>query len=165
MNEHIRPTTQDLDIDQIRKVLPHRPPFLLIDRMTDLDGDKSGVGWKAVTINEPYFVGHFPDYPVMPGVLIVEALAQTAVALVMWASGRTVGNGLVYFMSIEKARFRRPVRPGDMLRLPVRLVRRRGPVWRFEGKAYVGDALCAEAEYTAMMVEGDGLEGGVPEGI
>jgi 3-hydroxyacyl-[acyl-carrier-protein] dehydratase len=165
MNEHIKPSAQDLDIDQLRKILPHRPPFLLIDRVTDLENDKSAVGWKAVSINEPYFAGHFPDYPVMPGVLIVEALAQTAVALVMWASGLSANSALAYFMSIDKARFRRPVRPGDMLRLPITLVRRRGPVWRFEGKAYVGDALCAEAEYTAMLMEGNGQSGGAPVGI
>jgi 3-hydroxyacyl-[acyl-carrier-protein] dehydratase len=156
MNEPGTPPARELDIDQIRKILPHRPPFLMLDRLTDINGSESAVGWKAVTINEPHFVGHFPDYPVMPGVLIIEALAQAAVALVWSASGHTAANAIVYFMSIEKARFRRPVRPGDMLRLPVKMVRRRGPVWRFEGKAYVGDKLCAEAEYTAKMFENGG---------
>ena len=165
MNEHTRPAPQELDIDQLRKILPHRPPFLLVDRLTDINGGESAVGWKAVSINEPYFAGHFPDYPVMPGVLIVEALAQTAVALVMASLGLRPDSGVVYFMSIDKARFRRPVRPGDMLRLPVRLSRRRGLVWRFEGEAYVGDTLCAEAEYTAMMAEDPAHSDGVPAGL
>jgi len=164
MNEHTKPVSQALDIDQLRKILPHRPPFLLVDRLTDIIGSDSAVGWKAVTMNEPHFVGHFPDYPVMPGVLIVEALAQTAVALVMNAMGLRPDSGVVYFMSIDKARFRHPVRPGDMLRLPVRLVRNRGTVWRFEGKAYVGDTLCAEAEYTAMMAEDPAQSGAAPAG-
>jgi len=159
MNEH-KPHLPDLDIDQLRKVLAHRPPFLMIERLTDICSNESAVGWKAVGINEPYFAGHFPDYPVMPGVLIVEALAQAAVALVSHSSNISLDNGVVYFMSIDKARFRRPVRPGDMLRLPVRLVRSRGTVWRFEGKAYVGDTLCAEAEYSAMLAKNDSHEGG-----
>ena len=152
MNEH-KPRSSELDIDQLRKVLPHRPPFLMIDKLTDIYSNESAVGWKAVSINEPYFAGHFPDYPVMPGVLIVEALAQAAVALVSHSSNLSLDGGVVYFMSIDKARFRQPVRPGDMLRLPVRLVRTRGTVWRFEGKAFVGNTLCAEAEYSAMLAK------------
>lgn len=157
MDKH-KPQSSELDIDQLRNVLAHRPPFLMIERLTDIRHNESAVGWKAVSINEPYFAGHFPDYPVMPGVLIVEALAQAAVALISHSSNISLENGVVYFMSIDKARFRRPVRPGDMLRLPVRLVRSRGSVWRFEGKAYVGDTLCAEAEYSAMLAKNDAHE-------
>lgn len=159
MNEH-RPLSRELDIDQLRNILPHRPPFLMVERLTDICSNESAVGWKAVSINEPYFAGHFPDYPVMPGVLIVEALAQAAVALISYSSNISLDNGVVYFMSIEKARFRRPVRPGDMLRMPVRLVRARGSVWRFEGKAYVGDTLCAQAEYSAMLARNGEHENG-----
>jgi len=154
------PLASELDIDQLRNVLAHRPPFLMIERLTDIRPNESAVGWKAVSINEPYFAGHFPDYPVMPGVLIVEAMAQAAVALISYGSNISLDNGVVYFMSIDKARFRRPVRPGDMLRLPIRLVRSRGTVWRFEGKAYVGDTLCADAEYAAMLAKNDAHEEG-----
>jgi 3-hydroxyacyl-[acyl-carrier-protein] dehydratase len=139
-----------LDIEAIKRLLPHRPPFLFIDRLSDIRPGESAVGWKAVAINEPYFLGHFPDYAVMPGVLIVEAMAQAAGALVM----HTLGLGdksKVYFMTIDKARFRRPVRPGDLLRIPVAVQQHRGPVWRFTGKAFVGSNLCAEAEYSAMI--------------
>jgi 3-hydroxyacyl-[acyl-carrier-protein] dehydratase len=158
MNEH-KPLSSEINIDQLRNILAHRPPFLMIEKLTDICRNESAVGWKAVSINEPYFVGHFPDYPVMPGVLIVEALAQAAVALVSYSSNISLDDGVVYFMSIDKARFRQPVRPGDMLRLPVRLVHTRGTVWRFEGKAFVGDTLCAEAEYSAMLAKGDADHG------
>jgi 3-hydroxyacyl-[acyl-carrier-protein] dehydratase len=144
---------EDLDIDGIRRLLPQRPPFLMIDRLTDLVGDERAVGWKAVSANEPHFAGHFPEYPVMPGVLIVEAMAQTAGALVVYSLNVSAMSRIVYFLSIDKARFRHPVRPGDTLRMPVQLVRRKGPVWKFEGKAYVGDKLCAEAEYSAMLTD------------
>ncbi len=160
MDKH-EPYLPDLDIDQLKKVLAHRPPFLMIERLTEICANESAVGWKAIGINEPYFAGHFPDYPVMPGVLIVEALAQAAVALISHSSNVSLDNGVVYFMSIDKARFRRPVRPGDMMRLPVRLVQSRGTVWRFEGKAYVGDTLCAQAEYSAMLAKNDAQVGSV----
>src|SRR5215469_18806429 len=133
-------TETTLDVEQIKKLLPHRAPMLLVERLTDIVKLESATGWKAVSINEPHFQGHFPDYAVMPGVLIVEAMAQTAGALVVHSLGLTAGNRIVYFMTIEKARFRRPVRPGDMLRMPVKALRRRGPVWRFEGQAFVGEA-------------------------
>ena len=148
-----------LDVDQIKRLIPHRAPFLFIERLTDIVPNESAVGHKCVSYNEPHFQGHFPDFPVMPGVLIVEAMAQTAGALVMHSIGLPSANRLVYFMTIDKARFRRPVRPGDVLRIPVKVVRHRGPVWRFTGEAYVGDALCAEAEYSAMIADqrtGDG---------
>ena len=143
----------DLGIDAIKRLLPHRAPFLMIDRLSDIRPGESAIGWKAVTINEPHFAGHFPEYAVMPGVLIVEAMAQAAGALVVHTLGLEDQRRVVYFMTIDKARFRRPVHPGALLRIPVRVQRNRGPVWRFEGKAYVGDELCAEAEYSAMLTE------------
>ena len=146
-----------LDVEQIKKLLPHRPPMLLVERLTEIVKLESATGWKAVSINEPYFQGHFPDYAVMPGVLIVEAMAQTAGAVVMHGLGIEREKSMVYFMTIEKARFRKPVHPGNMLRMPVKALRRRGPVWRFEGQAFVGDTLCAEAEFSATIF--DGAEG------
>jgi 3-hydroxyacyl-[acyl-carrier-protein] dehydratase len=146
-----KPSSGALDVEQIKQLLPHRAPFLFIERLTEIVPGESAVGHKAVSYNEPHFQGHFPAFPVMPGVLIVEAMAQTAGALVMHSVGLTSDNRAVYFLTIDKARFRRPVRPGDMLRMPVKALRRRGPVWRFRGEAYVGDALCAEAEYSAMI--------------
>jgi 3-hydroxyacyl-[acyl-carrier-protein] dehydratase len=147
------PTPVDLDIEAVKRLLPHRPPMLMIDRLSDIQIGQSAVGWKAVTINEPYFAGHFPQYAVMPGVLLVETMAQAAGALVVHSLAVEDERRMVYFLTIDKARFRRPVRPGDLLRVPVRVVRHRGPVWRFEGKAFVGDELCAEAEYSAMLTE------------
>ena len=146
-----------LDVEQIKKLLPHRAPMLLVERLTDIVKLESATGWKAVSINEPYFQGHFPDYAVMPGVLIVEAMAQTAGAVVMHGLGIEREKSMVYFMTIEKARFRKPVHPGNMLRMPVKALKRRGPVWRFEGQAFIGDTLCAEAEFSATIF--DGVEG------
>lgn len=146
-------TEVSLDVEQIKKLLPHRAPFLFVERLTDIVPNESAVGHKAVSFNEPHFQGHFPDYAVMPGVLIVEAMAQTAGALVVHSMGRNSPSRKVYFMTIDKARFRRPVKPGDLLRFPVKALRRRGPVWRFEGHAYVGDELCAEAEFSAMIFD------------
>jgi 3-hydroxyacyl-[acyl-carrier-protein] dehydratase len=143
-----------LDVEQIKKLLPHRPPMLLVERLTDIVKLESATGWKAVSINEPYFQGHFPDHAVMPGVLIVEAMAQTAGAVVMHSLGVEREKSVVYFMTIEKARFRKPVHPGNMLRMPVKALRRRGPVWRFEGQAFVGETLCAEAEFSATIFDG-----------
>ena len=140
-----------LDVDQIKRLLPHRAPFLFVERLAEIRPGESAVGYKAVSYNEPYFQGHFPEYAVMPGVLIVEAMAQTAGALVVHSLGLTRGRRTVYFMTIDKARFRRPVRPGDLLRIPVKAVRHRGPVWKFTGEAFVGDELCAEAEFGAMI--------------
>ncbi len=145
-----------LDVEQIKRLLPHRAPFLFVERLCDIRPSESATGYKAVSFNEPHFMGHFPDYAVMPGVLIVEAMAQTAGALVVYSlDPDRAAPPLVYFMTIEKARFRHPVRPGDMLRIPVRAIRRRGLVWRFGGEAYVGDKLCAEAEFSAMVREED----------
>ena len=151
MDDMTAPSDLTLDVEQIKQLLPHRAPFLFIERLTEIRPGESAVGYKAVSFNEPYFQGHFPDFAVMPGVLIVEAMAQAAGALVVHTLGLSSKNRIVYFMTIDKARFRRPVRPGDLLRIPVKALRRRGPVWRFMGQAYVGDALCAEAEYSAMI--------------
>lgn len=148
-----------LDVDQIEKLLPHRAPFLFIERLTDIVPRQSAVGHKAVSYNEPHFQGHFPGFPVMPGVLIIEAMAQTAGALVMHSLGLESADRRVYFMTIDKARFRRLVRPGDLLRIPVTTLRQRGPVWRFTGKAYIGDQLCAEAEFSAMIADKDRPDG------
>ncbi|HVU21094.1 MAG TPA: 3-hydroxyacyl-ACP dehydratase FabZ [Rhizomicrobium sp.] len=142
-----------LDVEEIKKLLPHRAPFLFVERLTDIVPNESAVGHKAVSFNEPHFQGHFPDYAVMPGVLIVEAMAQTAGSLVVYSLGRDSPSRKVYFMTIDKARFRRPVRPGEMLRFPVKAIRHRGPVWRFSGEAFVGDELCAEAEFSAMIFD------------
>jgi 3-hydroxyacyl-[acyl-carrier-protein] dehydratase len=140
-----------LDVEQIKKLLPHRAPFLFLEKLAEIKVGESAVGYKAVSFNEPHFLGHFPDFAVMPGVLIVEAMAQTAGALVVCSVGEARGARIVYFMTIAKARFRKPVRPGDLLRMPVKALRQRGPVWRFSGEAYVGDTLVAEAEYSAMI--------------
>jgi 3-hydroxyacyl-[acyl-carrier-protein] dehydratase len=153
MNE--KTTALTLDVEQIKRLLPHRAPFLFVERLTDIVPNESAVGHKAVSFNEPHFQGHFPEFAVMPGVLIVEAMAQTAGALVVHSLGQEKPSQRVYFMTIDKARFRRPVRPGDMLRFPVKALRHRGPVWRFSGQAYVGDELCAEAEFSAMIFDGD----------
>jgi 3-hydroxyacyl-[acyl-carrier-protein] dehydratase len=140
-----------LDVERIKKLLPHRAPFLFVERLTDIVPEQSATGWKAVSINEPHFQGHFPDYAVMPGVLIVEAMAQTAGALVVHSLGFAREKRIVYFMTIEKARFRKPVTPGDTLHIHVQKQRHRGNVWRFSGEAKVGGVLMAEATYTAMI--------------
>jgi 3-hydroxyacyl-[acyl-carrier-protein] dehydratase len=142
-----------LDAEQIKKVLPHRAPMLLVERLEDIVPFESATGYKAVSINEPWFLGHFPERAVMPGVLIVEAMAQTSGALVVHSLQGSAAPA-VYFMTIESARFRKPVIPGQMLRMPVKKLRQRGPVWKFSGQAFVGDDLCAEAEFTAMIHDG-----------
>lgn len=144
-----------LGLTEIQELIPHRYPFLLIDRIENVRLGESAVGIKNVTMNEWFFQGHFPDHPVMPGVLIIEALAQTAAALVMKTltvqnNGQKPGN-IVYFMSIEEAKFRRVVAPGDVLHLKVGKDRARGPVWKFKGEAWVGNELAAEAIFTAMI--------------
>jgi 3-hydroxyacyl-[acyl-carrier-protein] dehydratase len=144
-------TLQAADIVRIMQMLPHRYPFLLIDRIVDMDSDQSATGIKNVSINEPFFQGHFPGQPVMPGVLIIEAMAQTAGGLAINHLGAEAENQLVYFMAIDKARFRRPVVPGDQLRIPVRLLQKRARVCRFAAEAHVEGKLVAEAEITAMI--------------
>jgi 3-hydroxyacyl-[acyl-carrier-protein] dehydratase len=144
------------DTKRIMELLPHRPPMLLIDRMIDIVPNVSATGVRQVSISDPIFAGHFPGYPIMPGVLIVEAMAQTAGALVMYSMNASAEDKLVYFMSIDRARFRAPVMPGEVLMIPVKLQRARKPVWRFTGEAYVNGKLCAEAEYSAMIMDKNG---------
>ena len=140
------------DIARIMAMLPHRYPFLLIDRIIDMDRDVSATGIKNVTNNEPFFQGHFPQNPVMPGVLIIEAMAQTAGALVLAHLGEINSGKLVYFMAIDHARFRKPVLPGDVLHLLVRQLQKRGNVWRFAAEAQVDKRKVAESEISAMLV-------------
>lgn len=145
-----------LDNIDIMKLIPHRYPMLLIDRVIDIVADESCTGIKNVSANEPYFQGHFPEHPIMPGVLIIEAMAQTSATLVVSSmEGVSSKTHIVYFMTIEGARFRNPVFPGDTLHIKVKKERTRGNVWKFRGEAYVGDKLCAEAAYTAMLVRRD----------
>lgn len=146
-------TPTEADIALIQKILPHRYPFLLVDRVGEIDGTKSAVGLKNVTMNEPHFQGHFPGNPIMPGVTIVEAMAQTAAVMVGTTLGLTDGNMLIYFMAIDGCKFRRKVVPGDQLRMEVTTLRGKpgGKVWRFRGVATVEGEMAAEAEFTAMM--------------
>jgi 3-hydroxyacyl-[acyl-carrier-protein] dehydratase len=143
----------DLDVNQIMEMIPHRYPFLMIDRVTDLIAATSAVGIKNVTINEPYFQGHFPSQPIMPGVMIVEAMAQTAGILVIASFEQKTDQRLVYFMTIDSARFRKPVVPGDTLKIHVNKIQNRGTVWKFKGEAKVDGNLVAEATYSAMIVD------------
>jgi len=140
------------DIHKVKALLPHRYPFLYIDKMRDVNLGQSAVGVKNVTVNEDIFQGHFPDKPVFPGVLIVEAMAQTASALVVETLGLAGQNPLVYFMSLEATKFRKLVEPGDQLELHVDLIRKRGNVWKFAGKGIVDGNLVAESEFTAMII-------------
>jgi 3-hydroxyacyl-[acyl-carrier-protein] dehydratase len=149
------------DIARVLKLLPHRYPFLMIDRIIDIDADNSATGIKNVTINEPYFQGHFPDFPIMPGVLLIEGMAQTAGAICVAAAGGTYQPQVVYFMGIDRAKFRRPVVPGDTVHYHVRKIRNRGPVWRFQCEAKVNGVLVAEGEISAMIVDpGKALQDG-----
>ena len=142
-----------IDTDGIMRMIPHRYPFLMIDRVVDLIPGVGAVGIKNVSINEPYFQGHFPSRPVMPGVLLIEAMAQTAAVVVVHTLGESFHGKLVYFMSVESARFRKPVFPGDQLHVHVTRQRNRGNVWKFSGEAKVDGVLVAEAVYTAMILD------------
>ncbi len=153
MNETKARELATADIAKVMQLLPHRYPFLLIDKIIDIDRDQSGIGIKNVTINEPFFQGHFPKYPVMPGVLIIEALAQTAGAICVHNAGTTDIPHIVYFMGIDNAKFRKPVLPGDTLHLHVQQLRNRGNVWRFKCDAKVLGKTVAEAEISAMIVD------------
>lgn len=148
----IDPELPQADVVAIRRMIPHRYPFLMIDRVVNIEVNRHAVGLKNVTINEPHFEGHFPVLPVMPGVLIVEAMAQTSAVLVVETLDLIDKDLLVYFMSIDNTKFRKAVTPGDRLELHVAVARTRGKVWRFTGEARVGDALCAEAEFAAMIM-------------
>ena len=145
------PAPQTIDIGKIMQMLPHRYPMLMIDRMVEVVPGQSAVGIKNVSINEHFFEGHFPGHPVMPGVLIVEAMAQTAAALVVHTLGPASEGKIVYFMSIENAKFRRPVVPGDQLRVEVTKAQSRGSVWKFDGAAKVDGVLVADATFAAMI--------------
>ena len=141
-----------IEIDEIMEMIPHRYPFLFIDKVTEIIPDFTAIGIKNVSMNEPFFQGHFPGHPIMPGVLIIEAMAQTSAILVIETTGKRTG-AVVYFMTIEQARFRQPVFPGDQLELHVEKKRSRGNVWKFSGKATVEGKLMAEAVYSAMIVD------------
>ncbi len=145
--------TKTADIHLIKRIIPHRYPFLLIDRVEDITGTESATGIKNVTVNEPHFEGHFPVEPVMPGVLIVEALAQTSAVLVGVGLDLIDKGALVYFMGIDGAKFRRKVVPGDVLKLHVETRRGGGKVWKFAGRAEVDGELACECEFTAMVVQ------------
>ena len=144
-----------IDIKQIMEMIPHRYPLLLVDRMLELEPDVRAVGLKNVTMNENFFMGHFPGAPVMPGVLIIEAMAQTAAILTVETMGESTKDKLVYFMAIDGAKFRRPVTPGDSMHIHVEKERSRGKVWKYQAKAFVDDELCAEATITAMIADRD----------
>ena len=146
-------TVSTIDIMRLMELIPHRYPMLMVDRVVDVIPDVSAVGIKNVTINEPAFQGHFPERPIMPGVLIVEAMAQTAGILVVHTLGSTAEGKLVYFMSIDNARFRRPVTPGDCMRIHVKKLQHRRNVWRFTGEARVDDVVCADATFAAMIMD------------
>ena len=144
----------DLAIERVMEMIPHRYPFLMIDRVLELVPDKRATGLKNVSINEAHFQGHFEGEKVMPGVLLIEAMAQTAAVLVVHTLGPESEGKLVYFMSVESARFRRPVVPGDAVRVEVEKLRNRGNVWKFGGRAVVEGVVVAEATYTAMIRDG-----------
>lgn len=144
---------EEIDVGRIMELIPHRYPFLMVDKIQSIELGVRAVGIKNVSINEGFFQGHFPARPVFPGVLIVEAMAQTAGCLVVATLGKEAEGKLVYFMTIDEARFRRPVVPGDRLMIHVDKDRNRGPVWKFSGKAMVDDKLVAEAVFSAMIVD------------
>ena len=143
----------ELDVLQIMQKLPHRYPFLLVDRLTEIVLGESATGIKNVSINEPFFHGHFPNEPVMPGVLIIESMAQTAGCLVVHTLGAEAEGKLVFFMSIDNARFRKPVVPGDQMRIYVQKKKHRINIWKFNGVAKVGEQVMAEATFTAMIMD------------
>jgi 3-hydroxyacyl-[acyl-carrier-protein] dehydratase len=148
----LQESVAEIDIGRVMEMIPHRYPMLMIDRVIDVVANASATGVKNVSINEPYFQGHFPARPVMPGVLIIEAMAQTAAVLVVHSLGPAAEGKLVYFMSVDDARFRKPVVPGDTIHIHVRKERQRGPVWKFSAKAMVKDNLVAQATYAAMIL-------------
>ena len=146
-------TGRSVDVMEIMQMIPHRYPFLLIDKVVDIKSDESAIGVKNVTINEPFFAGHFPRQPVMPGVLIVESMAQTAAVLVVETLGDEMAGRLVYFMTVDSARFRKPVFPGATMMVHVSKLRNRRNVWKFQGEARVDGNLVAEATFSAMIMD------------
>ena len=152
MDTEVQDGTRVIEVDEIMQMIPHRYPFLLLDRVVDVIPNLRAVGIKNVSVNEPFFQGHFPGHPIMPGVLIVEAMAQTSAVLVIETRGKSAYS-LVYFMTIDQARFRKPITPGDTVKIHVEKQRRRGNVWKFYGEARVDGSLMAEATYSAMIVD------------
>lgn len=152
-----------MEIDEIKKIIPHRYPMLLVDRIIECDYETRIVGIKNVTQNEPFFQGHFPDFPVMPGVLVIESLAQVACILALKILKKE-GHPTVFFTGIDSAKFRKPVVPGDQLRLELTKIKQRGEIFRFQGYAYVGDKLAAECILQAMLGKNDtSASGGKPK--
>ena len=151
--EPLETTSAEVDIERVMAMIPHRYPFLMIDRVTDIIAGKSAIGIKSVSVNEPHFQGHFPRRKIMPGVLIIEAMAQTAAVLVVETLGAAAEGKLVYFIAVDNARFRKPVVPGDTLRVHVAVRQNRGKVWKFECEARVDGVLTSEATITAMIVD------------
>lgn len=145
-------TLESVEIQELLTLLPHRYPFLLVDRIIDIDGGESGIGIKNVSVNEPHFAGHFPGRPIMPGVLLLEGMAQTAGALSIRAWARST-PALVYLMSIDEAKFRRPVVPGDVVEYHIKKIRTRANISKYEGKAVVDGSVAAEAIITAMLAQ------------
>ena len=157
MTEIETTTLETADIREIMALLPHRYPFLLVDRIVSIDGDNSAIGIKNVTANEPHFTGHFPENPIMPGVLIIEGMAQTAGAICTLSRGGET-PALVYFMTIDSAKFRKPVLPGDVLEYHVKQSKKRGNIWKFDCLAIVAGTKVAEATVSAMLVAADGAQ-------
>ncbi len=151
--EPLETTLTEVDVERVMAMIPHRYPFLMIDRVTDIVPWKSAVGIKSVSVNEPHFQGHFPRRKVMPGVLIIEAMAQTAAVLVVSTLGAEAEGKLVYFISVDNARFRKPVVPGDSLRIHIAVRQNRGKVWKFDCEAKVDGVLMAEATIAAMILD------------
>jgi len=147
----LEPGKSELDVNEIMQLLPHRYPMLMIDRLVEIVAGESAVGVKNVSYNEPFFPGHFPAAPVMPGVLIIEAMAQAAAAYTSYTEELDTESKIVLFMGVDRARFRKPVAPGDQLRIRVSTVQKRPPVWKFEGVAEVDGKKVAEAQFAAML--------------
>jgi beta-hydroxyacyl-ACP dehydratase FabZ len=140
-----------LSIKEIMDILPHRFPFLLIDRIVEMELGKRVVGIKNITVSEPFFQGHFPDYPIMPGVLLIEAMAQTGAVLALSSKSEKIKDKNFYFSTIDKVKFRKPVVPGDQVRFEVEVIKQRSSLWRFKGKAFVGESLVAEGELQGII--------------
>ncbi|MBA5776531.1 3-hydroxyacyl-ACP dehydratase FabZ [Stappia sp. F7233] len=153
MQEEETKVLESADIMRVLELLPHRYPFLMVDRIIDMRGDEFGIGIKNVTANEPQFMGHFPNQPVMPGVLMIEGMAQTAGALCVAARGKDNPPKLVYFMTIDRAKFRKPVMPGDRVEYHVTKIRNRGNIWKYDAVALVDGTKVCEAEISAMLVD------------